>query len=675
MKSYVSRLTLGMASAALMLFSIGCGSGSSGGGGGSNPNPQPQNGTVNLLLSDASTEDWATIGVKVLSISLTPQGGGSDIPIYTAPSPAPYVNLLQLDQLSEIIGNVPVQAGTYTAATITVSGNPGDVILTASADPETGFAAAASATIPSNQIQILGTKGSSGSLTVPVKVTLLSPLVVASGQSNALDLEFDLSHPAFIVAHVPPSGNGTTMWAVNFNPCLRHRRIFDRTRLILRHHYGTVTGVSTDNSTLTFDKDYPVYPPTNPETEITSSQTLSVLADSTNGTLYYDVDTPANNATIKDFGSIAATIIGRYIRVAARYQDDGTLVAVRLWASSSFNKVWISPEGHVLHVIPGAVTGTLVVENELGQSVPLTINSSTNFYFRTPYSAEADATPIGTGSAFLSNLARGFKVHASVVDPLAASFTAQSIDIEIARYDGSISNSNATSFEYTHDFHTASDDYQVTLPYINVNTPNGNDPLSGDPITGFKWWNFTFPTIVDSGSNAIQDFYTATNGGVTFTCGTGTSATSTQMQAAGESYATWNDPNAPNAWAAPWTVLTPTHIPMGTVAAGFAMGSPNATFTMTIACSGGTQSTAVTVDLNTTSGSAPLVYQIDFKNGIFTVSPVDITTSAGQTTLTTNLVAGTPVAVYGIPQDDGSIKDYVLIYYTGVAPAPASAVI
>jgi hypothetical protein len=673
MKSYFSRLTLGVASAALMLFSMGCGSGSSSPG---NPNPQPQNGTVNLLLSDASTEDWATIGVRVLSITLTPQGGGTDVTLYTAPSPAPYINLLQLDQLSEILGNMPVQAGTYTAATITVSGNPGDVLLTTSADPEAGFAAAASTTIPSSQIQILGTKANSGSLTVPIKVNLLSPLVVTANQSNALDLEFDLSHPAFIVAHVPPT-TGTTMWAVNFNPCLRHRRIFDRTGLILRHHYGTVTGVSTDNSTLTFDKDYPVYPPTNPETEITSSQTLSVLADSTNGTLYYDVDTPANNATIKDFGSIAATIIGKYIRVAARYQVDGTLVAVRLWASSSFNSVWISPEGHVLHVNVGnGTTGTLVVENELGQPVPLTINSSTNFYFRVPAKAEADATPIGTGSAFLSNLARGFKVHASVVDPLASPpWVASSIDIEIARYDGSISNSSLTSFEYTHDFHTATDNYQVTLPYISSSTPNGNDPVSGSAITGFKFWNFTFPTIVDSGSTAIQDFVTATNGGVTFTCGTGSSATSTQMQAAGESYATWNDPNAPGAWAAPWTVLTPTHIPMGTVAAGFTMGSPNATFTMTIACSGSTQSTAVTVDLNTTSGSAPLVYQVDFTNGIFTVSPVDITTSAGQTTLTSNLIAGTPVAVYGIPQADSTIKDYVLFYYTGVAPAPASAVI
>ena len=29
--------------------------------------PQPQNGTVSLIVSDAPTEDWATIGVKVLS--------------------------------------------------------------------------------------------------------------------------------------------------------------------------------------------------------------------------------------------------------------------------------------------------------------------------------------------------------------------------------------------------------------------------------------------------------------------------------------------------------------------------------------------------------------------------------------------------------------------------------
>ena len=82
-----------------------------------------------------------------------------------------------------------------------------------------------------------------------------------------------------------------------------------------------------------------------------------------------------------------------------------------------------------------------------------------------------------------------------------------------------------------------------------------------------------------------------------------------------------------------------------------------------------TGTTSVTVNLSTTSGSATLVYQVDWSGGAFTVSPVDITTTAGQNTLTTNLVPNTPVKVYGIPQADGSIKCYVLSYFTGFAQA------
>jgi Domain of unknown function (DUF4382) len=648
MKSYYSRAMLGAASTALTLFSLGCSSGSSIGG----STPLAQTGTVNLIVSDSPTEDWATIGVKVLSVALTPQGGGSDVTVYTAPSPAPCINLLQLDQLNEILGNVGVPVGTYTAATITISGNPGDVLLTASADPETGFAATAGTTIPFNQIQILNTTGSVGGLSVPVKLNLAAALVVSATQSNALDLEFDLAHPAFIVAHVPPANGGATMWAVNFNGTLRHRRIFDITRLILRHHYGTVTAVSSDNSALTFDKDYAVYPPSNPETEITSNRALSVLADSTNGTLYYDVDAKTH-ATIQDFSSIAPTIVGKYIRVAARYQEDGTLVAVRLWASSTFNSVWISPEGHVLHV--NTNTDTLVVESELGVGVPLTIDANTLFFFRTPSNAQADVTAIGQGTGFLSNLVRGFKVHASVVDPLASPLVANSIDIEIARYDGSIMGSSMSSFSYSRNFHTASDDYTVQLPFIASGTANGNDPQSGDPITGFKWWNFTYPTIVDSGMNAISDFDNATNGKVTF------GGTVGLMQAAGESYATWNDQTPPGTWNAPSAVLTPTTIPLGVAATSYSNGG----FTVTVA--GG--ALAVPVTLGTTSGSATLVYQVDWSTGVLTVSPVDITTATGQNTLTTNLVSGAPVKVYGIPQADGTIKCYVLTYFTGFAQA------
>ena len=649
MKFAASRLILGVTAGAWTLVCMGCSSGSTTT---TTPPTQPQNGTLNVLVGDDPTQDWATIGVKVLSISLTPQGGGNEVTVFTAASPAPTINLLQLDELNEILESATIPAGTYTAATLTLSGNAGDVLLVASANPETGFAAAAGSTVPSGQIQILGTQGSSGSLTVPVKLTLASALTVTAGQTTTLALDFNLSHPAFIVAHVPPANTATTMWAVNFNGTIRHRQVHHLERMLLRHHYGTVTQVSTDNSTLTFDKDYPVYPPTNPETEITSANALNVSADATNGTLYYDLDAKTHT-TLKDFGSIAATVVGKYIRVAARYQVDGTLVAVRLWASSSFNSVWISPEGHLLHV--DTDTNTLVVDNEEGIGVPLTVDGNTLFFFRTPSNAESDANAIGQGPTFLSNVVRGFKVHASVVDPLAVPMVAGAIDIEIARFDGTITGSTSSHFTYTRNFLNTEDDYTMTLPYISPSTANGSDPQSGNAITGFKWWNFTFPTVVDSGTNAVNDFVSATNGAVNFGGSVGV------MKVTGDTWATWNDPASPNTWAAPSAVLTPTTVPLGLAATGYNSGS------FAIGVPGGT--TTVPVNLSTTSGSATLVYQVDWTNGILTISPVDITTTAGQTTLSTNLVANTPVKVFGIPQADGSIRCYVLSYFTGFAQA------
>ncbi len=652
MKSRIARILTGLSLLSLAGFWAGCANSSN-----NNQPPTPQNGTVTMMISDQSTEDWSVIGVRVLSVSLTPQGGGSDVTVYTAPSPAPYINLLQLDQLGEILGNASIPADTYTAATITVSGNSSDVLLTASSDPETGFAGTPGATIPSSQIQVLGTQGSAGNLTVPVKVKLEAPLVVTANRSNALDLEFDLSHPAFIIGHTPPVNSGTTLWAVNFNGPIRHHRIFDLRRFILREHYATVTGVNSGNTALMVTKDYPVYPPTNPETAINTSQQLTLNVDSANGTLFYDVDAKTR-ATLTDFSSIASTIGGKFIRFTGRFQVDGSLTAVRIWASTDFNKVWISPEGHVLHSNAGA--GTLTVENELGKAVTLTVDANTQFFFQTPASIQSSTTPIGTGPAFLSNIVRGFKVHVSCVDPLAAPLVAQTVDIEIARYDGAISNASLTDFTYNRVFHTASDDYTVTLPYILSSTANGNDPATGAAITGYKWWNFTFPTIVDSGANAISDFMNATNGGVNFGGSVG------QLTAAGVTYATWNDPTAANTWAAPWTVLLPTDVPFGLAATSYS--NSTGSFTMTV--TGGTS--AVPVDLNTTTGSATLVYQVDRTNGIVTVSPVDISTTAGQDTLTTNLVTGTPVKVFGIPQPSGSIKTYVLVYFTGVLPTAVS---
>jgi hypothetical protein len=641
-----SALTLGVAA---------CGGGGSGSSSSATNTPTTTTQTANLsvLVSDDSSDEWGTIGVKVMSIALTPQGGGTPVTVFTAGGTPPFVNLEQLDQISEILGNVSVPVGTYTSATLTIAGNAGDVELIVAAEPEAGFAGTPGAVIPSSQIQIQGTQGSAGSLTVPVKVNFVSPLVVTANQSNALDLEFDLNHPAFIVAHNPPSAMGETLYAVNFNGPVRHHPIESLSHLVLRHTYGNVTAVSSDNTSITIVKDFPTLPVQNPETAVATSQNLQIQADATNGTLFYDMDAKTV-VTIKDFSTEASGLVGKYVRIAARYQDNGTLVAVRIWASTQFSNVWLSPEGHVLHVNP--TTNIMTVANESGLAVPITVDANTEFFFRTPQSALSDSTPIGTGPTFLANhdLVRGFKVHVSVVDPLATPLVAQTVDIENAGYSGRISNASATGFTYTHSFVTATDDYSVNLGYISSTSDNGKDS-SGNAITGYKWWNFTYPTLADTGANAVADFVTAMNGSVNF------GGTVGAVKTYGVSGARWGDPANTTGWSVPWTILLPAPVPLGTVAAGVA----NNSFTLSVP--GGTAS--ATIDLSTTSGSSTLVYQVDRSNGVVTISPVDISTSAGLQTLTNGLAVGTPVKVYGIPQPDGTLKGYVISYFTGTTPS------
>jgi hypothetical protein len=644
MVRYSSRLLLLGITAALI---AACGGGS---GSAYTPPPTSQTGNVAMLISDASTEDWATIGVKVLSIALVPQGGGSNVTVYAAPAMAPMVNLAQLDQIAEILGNTPVPAGTYTGAILTISANPGDVLLTVANNPETGFAAAPGTTIPGDQIQIQHTAGAAPNLTVPVTVEFVSPLVVTANQNNALDLEFDLGHPAFLVGHVPPA-TGTTLWAVNFNGPVRHHPLHDLPRLVLRHLYADVASIATDNLSIMVTKEFPTEPPVNPETAIATTTSLQIMVDANNGTIFYDVDAKTRTI-IKDF-SAESTLTGKSVRIAARYQEDGTLVATRIWASAQFNHVWLSPEGHVLHV--DTATDVISVASESGGAVDLTVDANTQFFFREPQNPAADSTPIATGTAFLTNhdLVRGFKIHASVVDPLATPLVAQSIDIETAMYDGKISAPDTTGFTLTRLFRMAKDDYVYTLAYIADATANGMDD-SGNAITGYKWWNFAYPTLVMSGTQAIANFVSATDGSVDFGGSMGT------VPSRGISFATWNDPANPNGWAAAASILTPSTLPLGFVATGLA----NNQFTMTLI--GG--ATAATMDVSTTTGSATLVYQVDCTNGVVTVSPIDITSSAGLASLTTGLIAGAPVKVYGTPQADGTLKVYVLTYFTGQAP-------
>ncbi len=646
-RNYLRLLCCSMLGASLALVACGGSGSSSTSSGGSTQTTTSSNGNVNVMLSDDSAQDWATIGVKVLGISLTPQGGGSAVSVYqAAEASAPIVNLEQLDQIGEILGNATVPQGAYTGATLTVSANPSDILLVTSADPEAGFPEPAGATIPANQIEVQGANGGSS---VSLNIKLQSPLMVSASGSNALDLEFDLDNPAFLVEHYA-AGTSSPIWAVNFNGVVRHRPIANIAHFMLRDLFGSVTAVAADNSSLTISREFPTEPAASPETPVSTAQSLQINADSTNGTIFYDMDAKTKTV-IKDFSTLAASIVGKQIRVNARYQPDGALVAVRIWASTSFNTVWFNPEGHVLSA--NASTGVLTVQNEDGQPQPVTIDSNTQFFFHD----RGGKSPIGTGAAFLSNIVRGFKVEVNVVDPLANPLVAGTVNIEQAHFSGAISAASSAGFTYTRNFANSSDDYTITLGYIASSTANGTD-ASGNAISGYKWWYFTYPTQADTGANAVSDFVTVANGSANF------GGTVPPQVVWGDSYAVWNDPANPNGWSVAWTVIQPTPLPKGTVSTPFAATSSGGTFAMTV--SGGVN--PVVIDLSAAANSATLVFQVDKSNGVVTISQQDITTSSGMSTVSAALAAGVPVKVYGVPQSDGSIRAYVLIYFTGTLP-------
>jgi hypothetical protein len=164
--------------------------------------------------------------------------------------------------------------------------------------------------------------------------------------------------------------------------------------------------------------------------------------------------------------------------------------------------------------------------------------------------------------------------------------------------------------------------------------------------------------LVTSGTTAIPDFIATTAGTVNFG-GTVGAAPST-----GASYAVWNDPANAGGWAVAKTILTPTNLPLGSVVSGLVNVGGSSSFTMSVM--GGT--TAATIDVSTSTDEATLVYQVDRTAGVVTISSIDIATSTGLTTLTANLATGVPVRVYGIPQSNGALKTYVLVYFTGVLP-------
>lgn len=671
-----SKLLIGTSLLALL---SACGGG--GGGSASTDNPTtPPSATTNspvvvpIVVSDASSEDWAAINVKILSLTLTDSTGKTTANLLTTPWSG---NLVQLDNIASSLNAANLTSGTtYTSASIVISANPGDVGLVVASDPETGFPEKPNTTIDPSRIVIQNATGTTGNLTVTANLKLEKPFTAPqatsatnptpTGTSGVLNLEFDLDHPAFIVGHVP-AGGGANIWSVNFSGPVKHKPVADLTRLVLSHKYASVTSVAPSLNSVVFELQTPTLTSGN-WGPVDSGKSMTATLDTTNGTLFYDLDTPANNATIKDFSNAAILAAlqqsGEYVRIATRYQQNGSFVITRIYASKSFSKVFVSPEGHVTHV-DGRNGSSFQMDNADGSTTNILIDASTKFFFRNP-NAASDATPIGTGTSFIAagNLLRGFKVKVTPADATAKPLRASTVDIESAPMNGSISSVTATGFNLGYRFNTPNDNYTSKLNYIDSATANGNDPLNpATAITGFKFWSYGYPTLVtynNGSTDAIKQFIAATGGANNAAISFGTA--NTTYYAAGSTYAVWGDKANANGWSAPFAVLMPITIPR-TTAAGTLTAGAASSYTFPVTAQGGTK--PVTITVSTASGSATLAYQVDRSNDKVTLSPQDLTSAAGLAALQAAIKTGTRVEVSGIPQSDGSLKAVSVKYYTG----------
>ncbi|MDP1832192.1 MAG: DUF4382 domain-containing protein [Geothrix sp.] len=373
-------------------------------------------GAASIILTDAPSDQWSAIQVVVTKVTLLNKTDHTKEVVAFEGATAK-INLVDLDSVGELLATAQLPVGTYDALRITI--DPTSVTLVDLAGN----------TLPSSQVRVTGAS---------VLVNLSADLVVTATGSNAVQIDFDLNHPLFLVQL--PDGS----WVMNLQ--VRHRLnengMTAMTKLMFRHRRGTIASVGTSSFVLRTDSG--------------NDLTVNVGA----GAWFFDADARA-------LGSFAGLAAGKNALVSLRMQADGTLWAVRVWYGANALPGW-TPEGHVFRV--DQVQNQLIVSASNGAPRIIAIDPDTAFTFRS-------ALSLGTGPAFLANVWTGFKVQVEVKDPLAVPMHARSVDIQRAVDGGAIQNATTASFTYQH-------------------------LLAGDRThayaSPFTWWYLGFPAMTST---------------------------------------------------------------------------------------------------------------------------------------------------------------------------------
>ena len=416
MRTPTPRAFLALSALTTLAVGLACSGGSKGSTG-----PSVPTGSAAIILTDAPSDQWSAIQVVVTKVTLLNKADHTREVVAFEGATAK-INLVDLDSVGELLATAQLPVGTYDALRITI--DPASVTLV---DKDGN-------TIPSAQVRVAGSS---------VQVALDTDLVVTPAGSNAVQVDFDLNHPLFLVQL--PDGS----WVLTLQ--VRHRPneggMMAMARLMLRHRLGTIASVGASSFVLHTD----------------SGNDLTVKVDA--GAWFFDADA-------RVAGSFAGLAAGKHALVSLRMQPDGTLWAVRVYYSASALPGW-TPEGHVLGV--DAANSRLLLSAANGGPRAIAIDADTAFTFRTTQA-------VGTGPSALAQIWRGFKVQVEVKDPLATPMHARSVTIQRAADGGVITAASASGFTYQH--------------------PAGPDRTHGY-ASPFTWWYLGLPGLNSTSTSAF----------------------------------------------------------------------------------------------------------------------------------------------------------------------------
>lgn len=412
-------LPAGLTTLALLTACGGSGTASS-----ASPSPgSTATGSAAIILTDAPSDQWSAVDVVVTKVTLVDKADQTKEVVAFQGATAK-INLVDLDSIGELLATAQIPVGTYNAMRISI--DPSTVTLVK----------ADGTTVPSSSVKVVGGTN--------VWVPLSADLVVTQGSSNALQLDFDLSHPLFLVQL--PDGTWVMNLQVRFKP--NANGMMGMAQMQFHHRRGTIASVGASSFVLHAD----------------SGNDLTVNVDS--GAWFFDADAKA-------VGSFAGLAAGKYALVSLRMQSDGSLWAVRVWYSANPLPEW-TPEGHVYGV--DRTNNKLIVSTDTGAPRAVVVDNDTAFTYHR-------ALALGTGPSALADLWAGFKVSVTVKDPLAAPLHAASVNVQRAVDGGRITAATATDFTYANAFNLSR-----TYAYAN----------------GFSWWYLGFPgtSYTDTGAFA-----------------------------------------------------------------------------------------------------------------------------------------------------------------------------